>query len=83
MAFGLAMCLIQHMNDAALAEENARLKARLAETEAALVEALEARQRLESIVAELRRERLGLLGVRTPHFCTRSSLYTHVSEQRD
>lgn len=59
MAFGLAMCLIQHMNDAALAEENARLKARLAETEAALVEALEARQRLESIVAELRRERFG------------------------
>ena len=47
------------MNDAALAEENARLKARLAETEAALAEALDARQRLERIVAELRRERFG------------------------
>ncbi|MBP1804188.1 multidrug efflux pump subunit AcrA (membrane-fusion protein) [Rubellimicrobium aerolatum] len=59
MAFGLAMCLIQHLNDAALAEENARLNARLAETEATLAEAIEARQRLESIVAELRRERFG------------------------
>jgi hypothetical protein len=41
MAIGLAMCWIQHMNDAALAEENARLRARLAETEAALAEAIE------------------------------------------
>ena len=47
------------MNDADLAAENARLKARLAETEAALTEALEARRRLESLVAELRRERFG------------------------
>ena len=59
MASGPAMCLIRHMNEAALAEENARLKARLAETEAALAEALEARRRLESIVAELRRDRFG------------------------
>lgn len=40
-----------------LAEENARLKARLAETEAALANAVEAQRRLESIVGELRREK--------------------------
>ncbi len=49
--------LIAVMTDAALAEENARLKARLAETEAALADAVEAQRRLESIVSELRREK--------------------------
>ncbi|MRX51613.1 hypothetical protein GI374_14440 [Paracoccus sp. S-4012] len=43
------------MPAAALAEENARLRARLAETEAALADAQEAQRRLESIVSELRR----------------------------
>lgn len=47
------------MNDAALSEENARLKARLAETEAALADAVEAQRRLESIIGELRREKFG------------------------
>ena len=47
------------MTDADLAEENARLRTRLAETEAALVEAQEAQRRMESIVAELRREKFG------------------------
>lgn len=59
MVFVMAMCLILHMNDAALAEENIRLKARLAETEAALADAVEAQRRLESIIGELRRERFG------------------------
>ena len=59
MAFALAMCLILHMNDAALAEHNACLKARLAETEAALADAVEAQRRLESIIGELRREKFG------------------------
>lgn len=53
------MCLIGGMTDTALAEENARLKARLAETEAALADAVEAQRRLESIVSELRREKFG------------------------
>ena len=47
------------MTDTILAEENARLKARLAETEAALADAVEAQKRLESIVSELRREKFG------------------------
>ncbi|WP_294613856.1 IS66 family transposase [uncultured Roseovarius sp.] len=47
------------MTDTALAEENALLKARLAETEAALADAVEAQKRLESIVSELRREKFG------------------------
>ena len=47
------------MNDTALAEENARLKVRLAETEAALADAVEAQRRLESIIGELRRDRFG------------------------
>ena len=53
------MCLIGGMTDTALTQENARLKARLAETEAALADAVEAQKRLESIVSELRREKFG------------------------
>ena len=53
------MCLIGGMTDTALTQENARLKARLAETEAALADAVEAQNRLESIVSELRRETFG------------------------
>lgn len=53
------MCLVRVMSNTALAEENARLKARLAETEAALADAVEAQKRLESIVSELRREKFG------------------------
>jgi transposase len=51
--------LIADMTDTNLAEENARLKVRLAETEAALADAVEAQRRLESIFSELRRERFG------------------------
>lgn len=47
------------MTDTALAEENALLKARLAETEATLADAVEAQRRLESIRSELRREKFG------------------------
>lgn len=47
------------MSDADLAEENARLRARLAETEAALADAQEAQRRLESIISELRRDKFG------------------------
>ena len=47
------------MNDSALVEENERLKARLAETEAALADSVEAQRRLESLIGELRRERFG------------------------
>jgi transposase len=47
------------MTDAALVEENARLRARLAETGASLAEAQEAQRRLEGIVRELRREKFG------------------------
>ncbi len=53
------MCMILIMTDPTLAKENARLKARLAETEAALADAIEAQERLESIVSELRREKFG------------------------
>lgn len=53
------LCLIVALTDTALAEEHALLKARLAETEAALVDAVEAQKRLESIVSELRREKFG------------------------
>lgn len=53
------VCLIADMTDTALAEENARLKAHLSETEAALADAVEAQRRLESIVSELRRETFG------------------------
>jgi transposase len=51
--------MIPDMTEADLAEENARLRARLAETEAALVDAQEAQRRLESIVSELRRDKFG------------------------
>ena len=47
------------MTTTALVEENARLRARLAETEAALADAQDAQRRLESIVSELRREKFG------------------------
>ena len=53
------LCMIPVMTDTTLAEENARLRARLAETEAALADAVEAQKRLESIVSELRREKFG------------------------
>lgn len=49
--------MIRRMTDTALSEENASLKARLAETEAALEEAVEAQRRLENIVGELQREK--------------------------
>ena len=48
MAF---MCLKKDMNVAALCEENAALKTRLAEIEAALAESQEARRRLEDILS--------------------------------
>jgi len=57
MAAARSLCMIPIMTDTILAEENARLKARLAETEAALADAVEAQKRLESIVSELRREK--------------------------
>ncbi len=44
------------MNVAALSEENAKLKALLAETRAALEQSEEARRRLEGIVSDLKRE---------------------------
>ena len=47
------------MNNAELAEENARLKVCLAETEAALADAVEAQRRLESIIGEHRRDKFG------------------------
>ena len=47
------------MSDANLAEEKARLRARLAETEAALADAQEAQRRLEGIIGELRRDKFG------------------------
>jgi transposase len=47
------------MNIAALSAENARLKALLAQTQAALAEVEEARRRLEMIVGELRRDKFG------------------------
>ena len=54
-----SLCLIAVMTDTALAEANVRLKARLAESEAALADAVEAQRRLECIVSELRREKFG------------------------
>ncbi len=63
MRFGMVreapICLKLCMNDTALAVENTLLKARLAETEAALADAVEAQRRLEDIIGELRRERFG------------------------
>jgi transposase len=47
------------MNSAASSEELAALKARLAETEAALAESQEARRRLEAILSDLQREKFG------------------------
>src|SRR5512134_72350 len=47
------------MNVAALCEENAALKTRLAEIEAALAESQEARRRLEGILSDLQREKFG------------------------
>lgn len=60
------MCLVRVMTDTILAEENARPKARLAETEAALADAVEAQRRLESIVSELRWEKFGRKSVPKP-----------------
>ena len=51
--------MIPAMADTALSRENAFLKARLAETEAALADAVEAQRRLERIVGELQREKFG------------------------
>ena len=59
MAAAQPLCMIPVMTDTILAKENARLKARLAETEAALADAVEAQRRLESIVSELRQEKFG------------------------
>ena len=59
MAVAPPLCMIPAMTETDLAEENARLKARLAETEAALADAVEAQRRLESVVSELRREKFG------------------------
>ena len=59
MAAAAAMCLKERMNHASLSEENASLKALLAETQAALADSEEARRRLEGIVSELRREKFG------------------------
>jgi transposase len=47
------------MSGAALAEENARLKALLAQTQSALAESEEARRRLEAILRDLQREKFG------------------------
>lgn len=53
------MWLKKRMNSAVLSRENAALKARLAETEAALAESQEARRRLEGILTDLQREKFG------------------------
>lgn len=45
------------MNDVSLIAENARLKAQLAETEAALAESREAQERLEKMVRQMQREK--------------------------
>lgn len=47
------------MKDAFLARENALLKARLAEVEAALADAQEGQRRLENILAWMQREKFG------------------------
>ena len=47
------------MNAAALARENALLKARLSEVETALAEAQEANRRLEGILRTSQREKFG------------------------
>jgi transposase len=47
------------MNGAVLAQENAALKARLSDLEAALADAQEAQRRLESMLSQLRREKFG------------------------
>jgi transposase len=47
------------MNVATLSAENETLKARLAETEAALADSEEARRRLEAMLSELRRDKFG------------------------
>ena len=59
------LCMIPVMTDTDLAEENARLKARLAETEAALAGAVEAQRRLESIVSELRQREVRVASPRS------------------
>ena len=46
--------MILSMNDVSLIAENARLKAQLAETEAALAESREAQERLEKMVRRKR-----------------------------
>jgi cell shape-determining protein MreC len=50
---------LQPMDAAALAHENALLKARLAEVEAALAEVQEANRRLEDILRTSQREQFG------------------------
>ena len=47
------------MDIAVLRNENERLKEQLARTQAALAESEEARQRLETIVVDMRREKFG------------------------
>ena len=53
------MCSTSRMEPAVLQKENERLKALLAETQAALAESEEARHRLEIIVGQLNREKFG------------------------
>src|SRR6476619_874467 len=47
------------MDIAVLRNENERLKEQLAQTQAALAESEEARQRLETIIVDMRREKFG------------------------
>src|ERR1700692_397020 len=47
------------MDIAVLRNENERLKEQLARTQAALAESQEARQRLETIIVDMRREKFG------------------------
>src|SRR5215813_14857761 len=59
MASPAPMCSTSRMEPAVLQKENERLKALLAETQAALAESEEARHRLEIIVGQLNRETFG------------------------
>src|SRR6516225_7468232 len=59
MASPAPMCSTSRMEPAVLQKENERLKALLAETQAALAESEEARHRLEIIVGQLNREKFG------------------------
>jgi len=51
--------LEKHMDIAVLRNENERLKEQLARTQAALAESEDARQRLETIIVDMRREKFG------------------------